>query len=67
MSAHDRELEERRKRIMELLMELRKELMRPASPPVSKFHADLIGALIEEIEEEMDVGVILRGGKKKRK
>ena len=48
-------------------MELRKELMKPASPPVSRLHADLISALIEEIEEELDVGVILKGEKKKHK
>ena len=52
--------DERRKRIIQLLQELRKELMRPASEPIGKpYHIDMIAAIIEELEEEMDVGTIL--------
>lgn len=58
-------VEDRKKRIIELLTELRKELMRPASKPLGVEFVSAIDALIREIEEEMDIGVILGKGEKR--
>jgi len=65
-------VEERRKRIAELLMQLRKELMMPieSGEEAKKLndYAHMIGALVEELEEELDIGVVLkkRGGGRRR-
>jgi len=65
-------IDERRRRIAELLMQLRKELMMPVETAGEarklNDYAHMIGALIEELEEELDIGVVLKkkdGGKRR--